>query len=326
MSTSKPVEDCILGAPAAPAVSAARNDYAADETAPSEQAWALPSFFIIGPPRTGTSWLHGVLCKRIALPNLVKETRFFDIHFHRGLDWYRAHYKRSDLEGVAGEVAPTYFASQAARERLVRTVPDAKVICIFRDPVERILSHYRIKRAYGMIPWDFEEALQRDPELMESSQYVTHFKEWQRAFGASQVVATLYDDLKEKPQTFVDRLADVAGMTRFSLTPPETMQVFSSKKMTLPRSYPLTRGATLTAEWCKARRLHSIVWLVKSSPLKKLFLGGGPPFEQLPPEVAIRLYQKFTPEVEKLEALLDRDLSAWKLPAFARSVGVADIS
>jgi hypothetical protein len=124
----------------------------------------------------------------------------------------------------------------------------------------------------------------------------------------------------------VDRLADVAGMTRFSLTPPETMQVFSSKKMTLPRSYPLTRGATLTAEWCKARRLHSIVWLVKSSPLKKLFLGGGPPFEQLPPEVAIRLYQKFTPEVEKLEALLDRDLSAWKLPAFARSVGVADIA
>jgi hypothetical protein len=115
----------------------------------------------------------------------------------------------------------------------------------------------------------------------------------------------------------VDSLADAVGMPRFALTAPETMQVFSSRNMTLPRSYPLTRSATLTAEWCKARRLHSIVWLVKSSPLKKLFLGGGPPFGELQPELALRLYEKFTPVVEELEALLNRDLSAWKSPGFA---------
>jgi hypothetical protein len=47
-----------------------------------------------------------------------------------------------------GEVAPTYFASNEARERLANTIPDAKIVCIFRNPVDRILSLYRLKRAY----------------------------------------------------------------------------------------------------------------------------------------------------------------------------------
>jgi Sulfotransferase domain len=325
MSTSKPAENYIPGAPAATGISAIRNDYVADEIAASVSA-SLPSFFIIGPPRTGTSWLHGVLGKRTLLPSPVKETRFFDVHFHRGLDWYRAHYRRTAGDNMVGEVAPTYFASNAARERLARTIPEAKVVCIFRDPVERIFSHYRIKRAYGMIPWDFEEAILRDPELAESSQYASHFKEWQRSLGPGQVVATIYDDLRDEPQVYVDSLADVVGMPRFALTAPETMQVFSSRNMTLPRSYPLTRSATLTAEWCKARRLHSIVWLVKSSPLKRLFLGGGPPFRELRPELALRLYEKFRPVVEELEALLNRDLSAWKSPGFARRLKMGEIA
>jgi hypothetical protein len=325
MDTSKPAGDFIFRAQAIPEARAVANDCHAPDT---EQASvlrtpSLPSFFVIGPPRTGTTWLHQVLGKRTILPGPVKETRFFDVHFQRGLEWYRAHFRRSAGEAV-GEVAPTYFASDAARERLAQTIPEARIVCIFRDPVERILSHYRIKRAYGMIPWDFEEAILRDPELVESNKYATHLKEWQRTFGPDQVVATVYDDLRDNPQTFMDNLADVVGMPRFALTEPEAMQVFSSKKMTLPRSYPLTRSATLTAEWCKARRLHSIVWLVKSSPLKKLFLGGGPPFAELSKKVASRLYERFRPEVEQLEAMLNRDLSAWKYSRFERGVKLGE--
>ncbi len=69
----------------------------------------LPSFFLIGPPRTGTSWLHEVLGRHTLLPSATKETRFFDIHFHRGLKWYRAHYRRRFGHRMMGEVAPTYF-------------------------------------------------------------------------------------------------------------------------------------------------------------------------------------------------------------------------
>jgi hypothetical protein len=86
-------------------------------------------------------------------PSPTKETRFFDNHFDRGLEWYHAHFLTSTEDRLVGEVAPTYFASNQARERIAKTIPHAKVVCIFRDPVERVVSLYRLKRAYGMIPW-----------------------------------------------------------------------------------------------------------------------------------------------------------------------------
>src|SRR5438874_7151974 len=163
----------------------------------------LPDYFLIGPPRTGTSWLHSVLNEHTVLPT-TKETRFFDLHFHRGVDWYRAHYPSLTSNRPMGEVAPTYFASDQARERIALTVPDARIVCIFRDPVERIVSLYRLKRAYGMIPWTFEQAISRDPELMESGKYATNLKAWRRRLGAGQVLATVYDDLCNQPQAYVD--------------------------------------------------------------------------------------------------------------------------
>ena len=71
----------------------------------------------------------------------------------------------------------------------------------------------------------------------------------------------------------------------------------------------------MVAEWFKARRLDQLVAAVKRTPIRRWFLGGGARFAELPPEVVLRLYEHFRPEVEELEELLERDLSAWKSPA-----------
>ena len=280
--------------------------------ASSGHARPLPSFFIIGPPRTGTSWLHEILKEHTLLPKLSKETRFFDIHFHRGAEWYRAHFKNTHQERIVGEVAPTYFASSHARERIAKTVPGAKVVCIFRDPVDRILSLYRLKRAYGLIPWNFEQAIVRDPELTESSKYATNLKEWRRVLGADRVLPTVYDDMRDEPQSYIDAVVDFIGVPRFTLTPPQLKRIFASEGLTHPRSYFRTRGATMMADWCKARRLDRVVTTVKNSRLLKLFLGGGRPFADLSQDVALGLYEYFRPEVEELEVVLNRDFSQWK--------------
>jgi len=273
---------------------------------------SLPSFLIIGPPRTGTSWLHDILSRRTILPSPTKETRFFDTHFHRGIDWYRAHYPKPTGDRPMGEIAPTYFASSEARERVANTIPDAKIVCIFRNPVERVLSLYRLKRAYGMIPWSFEQAIVHDPELMASSRYASNFKAWQQALGPENVMATVYDDLRDEPQAYLDTLVDFINIPRFTLSASQVRHVHASEAMTHPRNYYRTRGATAMAEWFKARRLDKVVVAVKRSPLIKLFLGGGPAFAELPRDVALSLYDHFLPEVEELEALLKRDFSSWK--------------
>src|SRR5882762_7900481 len=77
----------------------------------SDSIRSLPSFFVIGPPRTGTTWLYEVLRDRALLPAPTKETRFFDTHFHRGIDWYRSHFPTLPANRRIGEIAPTYFAS-----------------------------------------------------------------------------------------------------------------------------------------------------------------------------------------------------------------------
>ena len=272
----------------------------------------LPSFFVVGPPRTGSSWLHETLSAHTVLPTPWKETRFFDTHFHRGLKWYLTHYKESKGTGPIGEVAPTYFASSVARERMVETLPNAKIICVFRNPVERIVSLYRLKRAYGWIPWNFEEALVRDPELMQSSQYVSNLRLWQQSFGKDNVMAGVYDDLREDPQGFVDSAVDFIGVPRFTLAESQCGLVHDSDRMTQPKSYYRTRSARLVSEWFKARRLDRLVTAFKRSALKKMVLGGGKPFAQPPIEISSWLYDQLRPEVDELETMLGRDLSAWK--------------
>ena len=288
------------------------------------QTELLPSFFIIGPPRTGTSWLHQVLSKWTLLPRFSKETRFFDVHFHRGLDWYRAHY-RTSAEGLrAGEVAPTYFASSRARERIACTISGVKVVCIFRNPVDRVLSLYRVKRAYGLIPWNFEQALMQDPELTESGKYASNLKAWQQTLGGDRVLATIYDDLLDEPQSYVDRVADFIGIPHFRLAPAELRRVHGSEMLTQPRSYHSTRIARSIADWCKAQQLDLIVAAVRNSPLFRFFVGGGPAFSELSPETSLRLYERFRPEVEELESILNRDFSAWKfLGAGVKSMLIA---
>jgi hypothetical protein len=270
----------------------------------------LPSFFIIGPPvreRVG----YTTSSKGTILPKHIKETRFFDSHFDRGLRWYKTHFVASNWANI-GEIAPTYFASREACHRIKELIPRAKIICIFRHSVERILSLYQVKRAYGMIPWSFEEAVLCEAELMESSRYASHLQEWQRAFGSEQVLPTFYDDLRDDPQAYVDSLSDFIGIPRFTLRKIEVRAIHASETMTHPRNYNRTHRATLIADWFKARGLGHIVAIVNGSPIKKVFLGGGAPFSQPSPETLQMVHAVMRPEVEELEGMVNRDLSAWK--------------
>ncbi|MDP9159399.1 MAG: sulfotransferase [Acidobacteriota bacterium] len=274
----------------------------------------IPSFFIVGPPCTGTSWLHQVLSQHASLPLETKETRFFDVHFRRGLDWYRSHYPGANEKMPAGEVAPTYFASTEARNRIWVLNPKAKIVCTFRNPVDRVISLHRLKRAYGMYQWSLEEAMLRDSELTESSKYGRHLKAWQADFGSNRVLITIYDDLNLNPQLYVDKIVDFIGIRRFALTSSELEFTHTAEEMTLPKSYWRTRLGMAAADWLKAQRLNIVVNKVKQTRMLKIFLGGGPPFDQVPAQVIRRLHEQFRPEVEELEILLNRDLSGWKIP------------
>jgi len=277
----------------------------------------LPAFIVLGPPRTGTTWLNDVLHSRAILPAITKETRFFDVHFDRGLDWYLDHFPANPDKRVVGEIAPTYFASSLACTRIYSVMPHARLVIIFRNPVQRLVSLYRLKRAYGLTPWSLDESIERDPELLASSQYATHLKMWQSLFPAEQLSVNFFEDLIAEPQGFIERICGFAGIARFQLKETERKEVFSTTKMTEPRVYRATRAALAVADWCKARKLDKIVHHVKQSRAFNLLIGGGAPFEAIPRESLLKIQEMLLPETEDLEAMVGRDLSAWKMPPAA---------
>jgi len=272
-----------------------------------------PSFIVVGPPRTGTSWLRKVLEPHATLPSPSKETRFFDLHYHRGPAWYDWHFPR-DRKGSIGEIAPTYFASSEARARIAETLPNAKIVFSFRNPIERAVSLYRLKRAYGMFRWSFDEALRKDPELINSGLYWSHLSGWQECFPPEQLLVTIYDDLVTDAQGFVDRITAFTGLSPITVSQSQLQRVYSSERMTQPRSYIATRLATSVANWCKSRHLDHFVESVRESALLNLFLGGGESLPSISPSTLAELAEIFRPEVDALESHLGRRLEHWKAP------------
>jgi sulfotransferase family protein len=274
-------------------------------------SFCLPTFIGVGPPRTGTTWLHEALAGHANLPRYNKETRFFCTNYAKGVAWYVRHFDSSS-ELTRGEVCPTYFCSTPARERIAELIPKAKIICSFREPVGRIYSLYKLKRAFARMNWSFEEALIHDPELLESGRYAHYLVKWQRAFGQNNVLPVLYDDLARDPQGYIDRIVDFVGMPRFQLDERWLSRVHSSDAMSNPRSRRLTALAADTAEWLKRHHLERVVAAVKGSKLGEMLLGGGEKIPPLSRTTADTLRASLCPEIDALEKLLNRDLSSWK--------------
>ena len=135
-------------------------------------------------------------------------------------------------------------------------------------------------------------------------------------FSDEQILVTVYDDLSNDPQQFIHSITKFIGIPPITLDESMLTPVYSSERMTKPRSYLATKTATVLADWCKARRLDQLVDSVKNSRFIDLFLGGGEQLPETPPLALKRLSEKFLPEVEGIESFW---VVVWKLGKLPRS-------
>ncbi len=172
----------------------------------------LPEFIGIGPPRTGTTWLHAALDEVVWLPHNVKETDFFSKRYHKGIEWYASHFRHADDSRPIGEICP-YFGATEIIDHVAEHIPRCKIIATLRDPVDRAYSHYWLKYRYDPTPPSFEAALgsSADRRLREENRYAFYLRQWQQRFGADRVMVAFYNDLKTDPQQYLDRICDFIG-------------------------------------------------------------------------------------------------------------------
>lgn len=136
----------------------------------------LPDFLILGAKKCGTTALYWYLTQHPRVrPAFQKEVHFFTAAYGRGRLWYRSFFPTGLARALAaepfltGEATPDYLFHTYAAARVRRDLPDARLIVILRNPVDRAYSSYNHNLRSGLETLSFEEALDREEERLASA-------------------------------------------------------------------------------------------------------------------------------------------------------------
>jgi hypothetical protein len=188
----------------------------------------MPNFFIIGAQKAGTTSLYYYLKQH---PQVYMSPRK-EPHFFKGmhseyrkrgrslppvtdLGDYQALFEGVTDEKAIGEASASYLYSPKAPALIKRSIPDAKLIAVLRNPADRAYSNYLYCVKMGREPLaSFAEALQAEEKRIRENWgplwhyrqkgfYYSQVKRYFDVFGQDQVKVYLYDDLRGKPSSML---------------------------------------------------------------------------------------------------------------------------
>jgi hypothetical protein len=298
---------------------------------------ARPNFFIVGAPKCGTTALYEYLRPHpnIFMPK-VKEPHFFatDLGGYpevSTLEDYTALFAESTAEHLrVGEASVYYLRSSEAIPNIHRFNPAAKLIAMFRNPVDMVNSlHSQLLYWSEENVSDFERAWRlqerrrqgldlppgiRTPLLVQYGQVGRFGSQAQRLlsiFPAAQVKLILYDDFAASPQKVYDEVIAFLDLPHDNRTEfPRVNENKRARVAWLRDSYRKPPRPLLHA----FRKLKQAVGSEGLTTVKKRIVALNTVEERRPPlSPALRaeLVEEFREEVALLSRIMHRDLSHW---------------
>ncbi|MFY9561390.1 MAG: sulfotransferase [Terriglobales bacterium] len=283
-----------------------------------------PNLFLVGAPKCGTTALYTYLREHPQIfMSPVKEPQYFaqdlrgDRRRVRSLKEYLECFAGARDEEIIGEASTSYLGSKRAAEEIKAFAPDARIIIMLRNPVDKMYSRFNDARFNKREPHlTFEEALNAEqrcgPSMglgyRESARYASQVRRYLEAFGRASVHVILYDDFKNRiAATYEETLGFLGvrpdGRSEFPVV-NSRRYVRSMALQEFVRQPPeiLRRFGRLALPLGARRQLRG--WLsalnVISAP--------PPPLSQ---DLRRRLQREFEDDVKELGQLIGRDLSAW---------------
>lgn len=196
----------------------------------------MPNFLIIGAAKSGTTTLYYYLKQHPQIyMTPVKETNFFAFEGKKieligvkvtesiksyqneiitDLDLYRKQFDNVNQEIAFGESCPSYLYIPQAALNIKRYTPQAKLIIILRDPIERAYSNFlhnmreRIEyyddfsQAIAAESWRIKNGWWWGYHYVQVSLYYEQVKRYFDLFGKSQVKVYLFNQFKNKHELF----------------------------------------------------------------------------------------------------------------------------
>jgi hypothetical protein len=297
----------------------------------------LPSFFIVGVQKAGTTSIHDWLVQQpdIRLP-IQKETHFFsdDDRYANGVDWYINQFplsRSNTIYEVTGEIDPEYAFYSNAPIRIKSFIKKPKIIFIFRNPIERAFSQYNMSVYRGFEHLSFPDALIEENNRMyhpddgftfrhysylSRSKYTEQVQRYFSCFPDSSFLFIRFDDLISSSrgnQTY-DEICQFIGLKsdskiadRSKISNPSGMPKFIFLrnlifKKSLLRS---TVGKIIHSKYYRAKIKYSInQWNFKKDKHEKNHRLN---YQELP-DFAIETALK---EIKNLQKITRLNLQAW---------------
>lgn len=274
----------------------------------------LPSFLGIGVPRAGTTWLHTMLSSHpdIYMTSRRKEVRFFDRYYDRGLGWYETFFcpqEHADKYQAIGEISPQYFDCEECPERIFTTLPESKLIFMFRHPVDRAYSQYGLFVQRRNFRGSFEDFLVAKPRALQKGFYSRYLKRYLRYFDRAQILALLFEDaVNDIPKT-QESLADFLNIAVDKF--PSSAGSKKVNSSSVPKLQFIYGFAARIGRQFRAWDLEPVVDFVMRTSLLRI-LAKGSPLPPLDEDLKRQLSRSYQDEFDDLEQCLHIDLDSWR--------------
>ncbi len=307
-----------------------------------------PNFFVVGAAKAGTTALAGYLERHPQVyMSPIKEPNHFsqDIKLDEFELFYKSHHKRfkikeylaspvlekrhiefvpdrddylqlfrdaGDLKAV-GEASTTYLYSEVAAAEIHQKIPNAKIIMILRDPVERAFSHYKMDRSGGVVSGTFREEFDKDISAKKKGWGITHLyrelglyhdqvKRYLDLFPKEQIQIYLYEDWVADNQAVLDDLAAFLGISPFNVE-----QIVRNQIAVMPVSGRLLK-------FLRYSGLRSVLSRLLPSAFREQLKKGFYKKDTLwlCEDEKRQVYQFFKEDIDQLEKLIGKELCQWK--------------
>jgi len=217
----------------------------------------LPNFIIAGTVRSGTTSLYYNICEHPSvLPADYDEIGFFDSNYHLGINWYRSMFptqkhmneiKEKTGNSITGEDTPFYFWKKEAAERILNDLTNTKIIIIFRNPVDRAYSNYKLGVRFDSENLTFENAIEEEIEFLEKNTfresierkrsyltkglYYNQIKIWFDIFPRKQIHILSTEEMQKDPQKSLSKIYKFLDISEYTIKNPQKRKFVKYEKM-----------------------------------------------------------------------------------------------
>jgi hypothetical protein len=274
----------------------------------------MSTLFHIGPQKTATTWIYRCLSEHpdVCTPE-SDSVHYYDMFYAKGESWYHSHYQHCRNEQFKFDPTYTHIRSPFAPRRIAKDYPNAKIALTLRNPIERAFSHYWHEKKKGAIRFEFKEVLENYDlfvNWIEPGFYAEHIERYRQYFAESQILAQRFELLGDDPKRFLTELCDFYGISSNF----EPSWLYKKSNAARPRQNILGKfeqKATNAQQKLPSntqRYVEPVLDLIKSWNAKNNYER----ITDVDTDTLKALHEICLPEVERLETLLNLDLTDWK--------------